>query len=98
LDGSGYPKGLAGAEIIRGARIIAVADVIDAMSSPRPYRSSRGLPAALRLIEEERGRRLDPEIVDACLRLFREGRFSTAVAAHGADLADDMASTDEGWI
>ena len=66
MDGSGYPMGLAGEQILLGARIIAVADVVHAMASHRPYRPSRGLAAALRHIELERGTRLDRDVVDAC--------------------------------
>jgi PAS domain S-box-containing protein/putative nucleotidyltransferase with HDIG domain len=76
MDGSGYPYGLVGAEILPGARIIAVADVVEAMSSHRPYRASKGLAAALGEIEHDRGTLLDAEVVDACIRLFRERRFS----------------------
>ena len=72
IDGSGYPSGLVGDEILLGARIIAVADIVDAMSSHRPYRPSRGMSAALRHIEHERGVRLDADVVDACMRLFRD--------------------------
>jgi putative nucleotidyltransferase with HDIG domain len=76
IDGSGYPLGLIGSEILLGARIIAVADVVEAMSSHRPYRASKGLAAALGEIEHDRGTLLDAEVVDACIRLFRERRFS----------------------
>ena len=76
IDGSGYPNALAGEAILLGARIIAVADVVDAMSSHRPYRPSRGVAAALRHIEDEGGVRLDGEVVEACIRLFRQRHFS----------------------
>ena len=98
MNGSGYPSGRCGDEILLGARIIAVADIIDAMSSRRPYRASRGLPAALRLIEHERGELLDPDVVDACLRLFRERRFSMSVGVRHAESVGPDASTDEDWI
>ena len=75
LDGSGYPRGLVGDEILPEARILAVADVVEAMSSHRPYRPSRGLEQALAEIEQGRGRIYDPEAVDVCLRLFREDGF-----------------------
>ena len=75
LDGSGYPQGLVGGEILLSARIIAVADVVEAMSSDRPYRASKGLDAALSEIEHQRGTLFDAEVVDVCLRLFREHRF-----------------------
>jgi len=70
LDGSGYPDGLRGTAIAFEARIVAVADVVEAMSSPRPYRAALGVPAALREIERGRGRLYDPDVVDVCLHLF----------------------------
>ena len=75
LDGTGYPNGLHGDEILLGARIIAVADVVEAMSSHRPYRPSKGLDVALAMIEKDRGRQFDPDAVRVCLRLFRDGGF-----------------------
>lgn len=74
LDGSGYPSGLRADEIRLGSRIIAVADVVEAMTSHRPYRPGFGIEAALQLLERERGMRLDPEVVDACASLVRSGR------------------------
>lgn len=75
LDGSGYPHGLRGADICQEARIVAVADVIDAMCSDRPYRPSLGVEEALAEIEAHRGRLYDPEAVDVCLELFRESGY-----------------------
>jgi PAS domain S-box-containing protein len=75
LDGSGYPDGLRGDEILLGARIIAVADVVDAMATDRPYRAALGIDAALQEIEANRGRLYDPDVVDACLRLHRHIRL-----------------------
>ncbi|HEX8963351.1 MAG TPA: CHASE domain-containing protein [Rhodocyclaceae bacterium] len=75
-DGSGYPQGLTLKEIVLEARILAVADVVDAMISHRPYRVALGQTAALAEIETNRGRLYDPAAVDACLRLFRESRFA----------------------
>ncbi len=75
LDGSGYPKGLKGEDILLEARILAVADVVEAMSSHRPYRPARGLDAALAEIEKRRGTWYDASVVDACARLIKEGRF-----------------------
>jgi PAS domain S-box-containing protein len=72
LDGTGYPQGLKGDAIVLEARILAVADVVEAMSSHRPYRPGLGLDAALKEIEEKKGKWFDPAAVDACLRLFRE--------------------------
>lgn len=76
LDGSGYPQGLKGEAISPEARILAVADVVEAMSSHRPYRPGLGVDAALREIEDKRGKWFEPAAVDACLRLFREKQFS----------------------
>lgn len=75
IDGSGYPHGLKGEAIALEARIIGVADVIEAMSSHRPYRPGLGVDAALEEIAKGRGTRFDAEVVDACLRLFRERDF-----------------------
>lgn len=72
LDGSGYPQGLKGEEISLGARILSVADVVEAMSSHRPYRPGLGIEAALEEITGNRGLSYDPRVVDACLVLFRE--------------------------
>ncbi|MBU1040346.1 MAG: response regulator [Proteobacteria bacterium] len=76
LDGSGYPGGLKGTEISREARILAVADVVEAMSSHRPYRAALGLPLALEEIRNGRGRIYDSECVDACLSLMNGGGFT----------------------
>ncbi len=76
LDGSGYPQGLKGDEICLEARIVAVADVVEAMSSHRPYRPSLGIDAALHEIESRRGKCFEPGAVDACLKLFREKHFN----------------------
>ena len=73
LDGSGYPRGLKGEEILLEARIIAVADVVEAMSSHRPYRAALGIEKALAELVEHRGTRYDAAAVDACVKLFREG-------------------------
>ncbi|MGA2571394.1 MAG: HD domain-containing phosphohydrolase [Terracidiphilus sp.] len=71
LDGSGYPQGLLAATILPESKILAVADVVEAMSSPRPYRPSRGIEAALDEIIAWRGTKFDPQAVDACVSLFR---------------------------
>jgi len=75
LDGSGYPAGLKDGEISREARILAVADVVEAMSSHRPYRAALGMPVALEEIRSGRARLYDAEAVDACLALMRSGTF-----------------------
>jgi len=76
LDGSGYPKGLKGEEIILEARVIAVADTVEAMATHRPYRPALGLEVALAEIVKGRGTRYDAAVVDACLSLFREKGFA----------------------
>jgi len=76
VDGSGYPRGLKGEEILLEARIMAVADVMEAMSSHRPYRAGLGIPAALAEIERGRGTAYDADAADACLRLFRDRHFT----------------------
>ncbi|WP_421620760.1 HD domain-containing phosphohydrolase [Alkalilimnicola ehrlichii] len=73
LDGSGYPDGLRGEAILLEARILAVADVVEAISSHRPYRPALGLAAALDELRAKRGTLYDPEVVDACLRLAAQG-------------------------
>jgi HD-GYP domain-containing protein (c-di-GMP phosphodiesterase class II) len=75
LDGSGYPLGLSGDAILMEAKIIAVADVVEAMISDRPHRPSQGLDAALKEIAEGKGTLYDPDAVDACIRLLTEGKF-----------------------
>jgi PAS domain S-box-containing protein len=76
IDGSGYPRGLCGDEIILEARILAVADVVEAVTSHRPYRQALDIDEALSHISENRGLLYDAPAVDACLRLFREKDFS----------------------
>jgi putative nucleotidyltransferase with HDIG domain len=75
LDGSGYPRGLAGDEILQEARILAVADVVEAMASHRPYRPALGIEKALGEIDGQKGKRYDPAVVDVCLSLFRDQAF-----------------------
>ncbi|MDD4903283.1 MAG: response regulator [Candidatus Bipolaricaulis sp.] len=79
LDGSGYPQGLRGEAIRIEARVLAVADVVEAMASHRPYRPALGIEAALAEVVQGRGTAYDADIVDACVRLFREGRFAFAI-------------------
>ncbi len=76
LDGSGYPHGLTGDQMILEARILAVADVVEAMSSHRPYRPTIGTSTALAELERGRGSLYDPAAVDACLTLFRRKNFT----------------------
>ncbi len=75
LDGSGYPEGLSGEEITLDARILAVADVVEAMSSHRPYRAALGIETALEEVSRNRGVLYDPDVVDACLLLLRVKGF-----------------------
>ncbi|MBW2028444.1 MAG: HD domain-containing protein [Deltaproteobacteria bacterium] len=76
LDGSGYPKGASGDQILIQAKIIAVADVVEAMASHRPYRPSLGVDKALWEIGENRGVLYDPEVAELCIRLIRDKGFS----------------------
>ena len=75
MDGSGYPQGLMGEAILLEARILAVADVVESISSHRPYRPGHGIAAALEEIEQNAGVLYDRNVVEACLRLFREKGF-----------------------
>jgi PAS domain S-box-containing protein/putative nucleotidyltransferase with HDIG domain len=76
MDGSGYPKGLSGDEILLEARILAVADVVEAMSSHRPYRPGHGIDVTLEEIESKKGLLYDENVASACLVLFRQKGFS----------------------
>lgn len=76
MDGSGYPDRVRGEEILMEARVLAVADVVEAMSSHRPYRPALGLDKALDEIVRNRGVFYDPQVVDACVRVFKENGFS----------------------
>jgi PAS domain S-box-containing protein len=79
MDGSGYPRNLKGDEIIMEARIMAVADVVEAMASHRPYRPALGIKAALDEIEKNSGIFYDKAVADVCLRLFQEKGFQLEV-------------------
>jgi putative nucleotidyltransferase with HDIG domain len=76
LDGSGYPQRLAGDKILLEARILTVADVVEAMTSQRPYRPAHALEGALKEIVNKKGVLYDPVVVDACLRVFHERGFA----------------------
>lgn len=76
LDGSGYPLGIVGDDILLEAKIIAVADVTEAQSSFRPYRPALGCEAAIKELREHRGTRYEPDVVDACLKLISDPDFS----------------------
>ncbi len=75
LDGSGYPDGLKQHDIVPGAKVMAVADVVEAMSSDRPYRPGRGLNAALEEVQNRKGKLYDTDMVDACMELFVKAKF-----------------------
>ncbi|MDP2645218.1 MAG: HD domain-containing protein [Desulfobacterales bacterium] len=75
MDGSGYPQGLSGQDICLEARILCVADVVEAIASHRPYRAALGVDVALEEIEKQKGILFDSQAVEACVRLFREKGF-----------------------
>jgi len=75
IDGSGYPNGIRGDEILLETRIVSVADVVEAISSHRPYRPAHGIDIAIEEISKNKGILYDPDIVDACIRLFNENGF-----------------------
>ncbi len=95
LDGSGYPEGLSGEDIVLEARILGVADVVEAMSSHRPYRPALGLDCALQEISQASGILYDSEVVDACLKLLKKNepvfdRLMASAANHEPTLAAVM--------
>lgn len=79
IDGSGYPQGLKGDAILLEAKILMVADVVEAMASHRPYRPALGMDAALNEITKRRGSAFEPEVVDACLRVCNEQGYKIEV-------------------
>ena len=81
LDGSGYPNQLKCDQLYFKSRILAVADVVEAMSSHRPYRPARGVESALVEIEKGKGTLFDADVVHACIKLFSEKRFTFDEAA-----------------
>jgi putative nucleotidyltransferase with HDIG domain len=76
LDGSGYPRGLKGESIIVEARILSVADTVEAMASHRPYRPALGIEKAIEEIARNKGKRYDTRVADVCVDLFKTGRFA----------------------
>jgi len=76
LNGSGYPNGLNGANMLPEAKILAVADVVEAMVSHRPYRPAKTIDEALQEITQNRDILYDPKVVDACVTVFREKHFT----------------------
>lgn len=88
FDGTGYPRGLAGQAIPLGARIFAIADVYDALTSDRPYRSAMAHDEAMRLIDEQNGRAFDPDVVAAFTAEIQQPRDTSAeVEPQGALIA-----------
>jgi PAS domain S-box-containing protein len=75
LDGSGYPLGLSGDQILKEARILTVADIVEAMSSHRPYRPAQGIGKALEEVIQNKGVCYDADVVEACVKLFQEKNF-----------------------
>ena len=75
IDGSGYPNGLLGKEILIEAKILGVADVVEAMASHRPYRPALGIDKALEEVSTNKGKIYDTEVVNACLRIFKDKKF-----------------------
>lgn len=75
LDGSGYPNHLKDKDIMLEAKVLCVSDVVEAISSHRPYRASLGIDAALEEITKNKGILYDPEVVDVCVKLFKEKGF-----------------------
>lgn len=75
IDGSGYPQGLKGKQILLSAQLVGVADVVESMISHRPYRAGLGLETALAEITQHQGTRYDPVVVEVCLQVFREQNF-----------------------
>lgn len=75
IDGSGYPDGLTGDQILAESKIIAVADVVEAVSSHRPYRAALGIDTALEIIKEGQGTLFDPQVVEACEAVFNEENY-----------------------
>lgn len=97
-DGSGYPQGLAGKDIPLAGRVVAVADVLDALVSPRPYKEAWPLDRALEEIESQRGRHFDPTIVDVLLAIIAVEGLPPEVAAGGTRVQwarDDQDDQDE---
>jgi putative nucleotidyltransferase with HDIG domain len=82
MDGSGYPHGLGGDEILIAARIVGVSDVVETMASHRPYRPSIGLDKALEEVMKNRGKLYDEKVVNACLKLFNEKDFEFPEPEH----------------
>jgi putative nucleotidyltransferase with HDIG domain len=92
MDGSGYPRNLKGDDILIEARILAVADTVEAIASHRPYRPGLGIDAVLNEIEKNSGIFYDNTVADACLRLFREKGFQLAEGNLISSVNDQLAT------
>ena len=88
MDGSGYPDGLLGEQIPLFARIIAVADSYDAMTSQRPYRGPMSAAQALAIIQREAGSKLDPHVVAALIEVMRPAADASSATEHSVLAAD----------
>lgn len=98
MNGSGYPLGLKGDELLLESRIIMLADVVEAMSSHRPYRPARGIEIALDEITRNRNILYDGQVVDACIRLFRDRNFSIETNENNGLLHDPAAGIGDGAV
>jgi HD-GYP domain-containing protein (c-di-GMP phosphodiesterase class II) len=76
IDGSGYPDGASGKDILVEAQILGVSDVVESMSSKRPYRAALGVKSVLKKIKESSGILFAPAVVKACIKIFKEKTFS----------------------
>jgi HD-GYP domain-containing protein (c-di-GMP phosphodiesterase class II) len=94
IDGSGYPRGLTGEELLLEAKILAVADVVEAMASHRPYRDALGMHKALEEITGNKGKLYDPDVADACVRITTEQGYDFDLyekkRIQGHDVDDDF--------
>jgi PAS domain S-box-containing protein/putative nucleotidyltransferase with HDIG domain len=89
MDGSGYPLGISGTEMLLESRIIAVADTVEAMASHRPYRPAIGIEKAMDEITENKGRLYDAQVVDACLLLFVKKGFQFPLDDHSPTASNE---------
>jgi|GEM_PF-5742871 len=96
LDGSGYPRGLKDEAILLEARILAVADVLDAITCFRPYRRSVGLEAALAELNSQRGKQFDAAVVDACVHMVSTGRVDLGLDGRKSERPGEMADQTGG--
>jgi PAS domain S-box-containing protein len=90
LDGSGYPRGMKGEEILLEARIVAVADAVEAMLAQRPHRAALSLAACIDELQSQAGRRYDARVVKACVKLLRDGQTSAASVIHEGEAPADQ--------